>query len=130
MGVYALTGGLSFLGHVFSVLWRLVELLVVLGVLNSIQSNQTAGIVAVLGIIYTTVRSLGIGLSHQLFFMAVGLDVEFKTLYEKLGHPPPPKDENLETIIRRTHTKMWINALAMTAVYFVCLYFAFTKLSH
>jgi hypothetical protein len=116
------------LGHVWSVAWRIFEFVVAWAVLESIRDPKIAGIIAVLGLLYATIRTIGIGLSQYFISLSLSLDREFKDIKQKMGHEVEPQSEDERLLIRKANVKHWINLVSMFAIYVLCLYYALARL--
>jgi hypothetical protein len=119
---------LVLLGHTWSVLWRIFEFALAWAVLATIRDPKTAGIIAVLGLIYATVRSIGIGISQYFVNLSLFLDREFKDIKLKMGYDITPQSNEDLVFVKKLSVKHWINIISMTAIYLLCLYYALDRL--
>jgi hypothetical protein len=119
---------LVLLGHVWSVAWRIFEFVIAWAVLATIRDPKTAGIVAVLGLIYATIRSIGIGLSQYFINLFLVLDREFKDIKLKMGYEIVAQSDEDLALVKKLSVKHWINIVSMTAIYLLCLYYALDRL--
>jgi predicted RND superfamily exporter protein len=106
-----------------------MEFAIAWSVLASIRDPKTAGIVAVLGLIYATVRTIGIGISQSLLNVALVLDREIKDIKYKMGYDREAHSEEDISAIQKLSTKYWINVVSVAAIYLLCLLYALDRLS-
>ncbi|HEY3641286.1 MAG TPA: hypothetical protein VGL31_09330, partial [Xanthobacteraceae bacterium] len=75
---------------------RVIEIAIVLYVLNAISDRNTALIVGVLGLLYATIRSIGLGLAMAAVQIGAAVDLQFYQLTRLLdpgGEPVKPDHE-------------------------------------
>jgi hypothetical protein len=116
------------LGHIWSVIWRIFEFAIAWAVLATIRDPKTAGVVAVLGLIYATIRSIGIGLSYYFVNLSLVLDREFRDIKQKMGYEVVSQSDEDLALVKKLSVKHWINIASMTAIYLLCLYYALDRL--
>jgi len=122
------------LGYVWRVLVNLFYVAIVLYVFAKLQGrHDTIILVAVLGLIYVTIRSIAIGQGHGLIGMAKSLTVDLMRIRELL------RDEFIEDrrlsfkddveVADRLIIKAYIDGFFLGIVSLICLVVLFAELS-
>jgi hypothetical protein len=122
------------LGYAWRVLVNLFYVAIVLYVFEKLHGrHETTILVAVLGLIYVTIRSIAIGQAHGAAVLAKGLTVELMRIRELL------RDETIEgrrlafkddvEVADRMINKAYIDGFFLAIVSLICLLMLFVELS-
>jgi hypothetical protein len=120
------------------IIWRTIELAIVVYVLNSIQDRNTGLIVGVLGLIYATIRTGFMLQSLGLLQLASGLDQQVYELMRRLDQVQrrveadtsifDREPQRPETAASRFYVDVYIALVFIALVYLICLLHVFSKL--
>jgi hypothetical protein len=117
---------LSFLAYVWRVLVNLIMLLVLGGVIHEAHSPFEITVVASLGLIYVTIRSIGIGQAMMFVNFATGVDTEFTRIRRLFGDPDIDQHEEdasaLRKLVRRRMGRFYVDVAFLSIAFFICLY--------
>ena len=120
----------------WQVLWGIAEVLIVLVVLNTIKDNNTAQIIAVLGLIYATMRSVALGNAMGMASMAAATDFQFDELKRRIDALQAAGA--LEVEVERPDKTRWLNrqfidsaikGVVIGLIYLICLFQFFSRLA-
>jgi hypothetical protein len=132
------------LGYVWRVVSNLIQLLVVLYIFSKLNERFEVIVIAVLGLIYTALRSMGWGLFMAFTGMERLLDREFLLLRRLLNDQTLQDDDERDLILtedwkavaalktklmERAMFKSYIDALFVGVIWIICLYQLFTYLN-
>jgi len=126
--------------YAWGVVVGLFNLVVILWVFSQVYEPRDKLIVAILGLIYTTMRSIAL---HQALYFTTQLTsihLRLAVIERATGIKAPDlidddDDEmaetqvNAERMLRRSHARLYIDAVFIALAYLVCLYVVFTSLS-
>lgn len=118
---------MRWLSYTWRVLVNLFYIAVVIAVLGSIRDSSHRQIIAVLGLVYTTVRSIAIG-------QAIGISSALNHLDKKIDHIQYQVDSTFEKpdyddtnyFMNLTFSKLYIDAAGLSIVSLICLFVIFT----
>jgi hypothetical protein len=120
------------LGYTGRVVSNILQILVILYLFAHLGSGFQKVIVAILGLIYVTIRTIAIGNVHLLSFIAGAVSKEFLQVYRLLGEDISERttamretDEKMQTVIN----KLYIDGSFLSLVSLICLYQLYTNLS-
>ena len=123
------------MGKALSYTWRIVVnvfyVLVVLFVFVNIEAHDTKIIVAVLGLLYVTIRGIAIGQFFANAPMMIGLVKSVDELKERVGIPRTgtlAEYEAVEAIFHTTTVKVYIDSAFLSLIGFICLFVLFSAL--
>jgi hypothetical protein len=90
--------------------------------------KNTIIIIAVMALLYTTMRQIACG--QALAFMAVGegLQAEFADLKLKMGYEPERITDDAAAAIKKTKIKIWIDIVGLSIISLAALLVLFTSL--
>ena len=80
--------------YIWRVLSNLILIVIVWGILLSLHSRLEILLVSILGLIYATVRGIGLGLAYALILLASGIDAEFRRLRTLLKAAPDLQEQD------------------------------------
>lgn len=117
------------MSYVWVVLIGLVEIGVTLGIFSGYyESSFETKVLAILVIIYTTIRVIGMGLGQSLLGLSYQADENFKKVKELQGFTDTEtveleKEERNEFLntIRKTETKAIINTVIVAIMYLIAV---------
>jgi hypothetical protein len=114
-----------FLGYVWRVVFNLIQLLVVLYILDKVKGDFQVIVVAVLGIIYATIRTIGFGLALSFINTGQALEREFKRLRHLLNDQLIEEDEvelvEQKTQAKRLIAKSYIDMVSVSIIWLFCV---------
>ncbi|MGA6999793.1 MAG: hypothetical protein WBZ22_26605 [Pseudolabrys sp.] len=105
-------------------------LFVILYVFDNIQDKNTSIIIAVLALLYTTMRTIAGGQALTVLAMGKALHEEFADLKVKIGHEPVPISDDDAAALTKAKVKIWIDLVALSITSLVALLVLFPKLQH
>ena len=128
MGIPFRPHGLMTLGGL--VCRGIIEFAVVVYILLAITDRNTSLIISVLGLIYATIRDVGVEQRVQYAKFAEVLDENFYILRQAAGDTREPKPDNdfASPINRRFMLEISIKATSAQSIKFACLLNIFWKL--
>jgi hypothetical protein len=106
--------------------WGTVELAIVIYVLSAIQDRQTALLVGVLGLIYTTIRVMFLNQAHIFMLLEKRVEQRFYEL-ERLWDPQKQRPAP-DPAMGRFYVDQSIAWVFLALVYLICLLQVFSKL--
>jgi hypothetical protein len=131
------------LGYVWRVASNLIQLLVVLFIFSKLNVRFEVIVIAVLGLIYTALRTMGFGLFLAFTNLERLLDREFLQLRSLLSDQTLQDDDERDLVLTedwkavsaekaklmdRAIYKSYIDALFVMVIWIICLYQLFTNL--
>jgi hypothetical protein len=125
---------LTFLRYVWHIAMRSLEIVVVLYVFSHLGARLEFILVALLGLIYVTIRSLAIGQLHIWIEAQTAIEKDLTALLHLTGQDPEVLRERwrnqTETERKKLHVYGWmaITRVAMAAVSLICLWQLFIHL--
>ena len=112
---------------IFNIIIGLFEVCISIAIFDYTYSSFETIVVALLLIIYTTIRKIGIGLSHTIIDLTFGVAEEFKRT-RTLSHPDNLYDVDSEDkkipLIESTEkikTKNIINLITLSIIYVIAI---------
>lgn len=116
----------NFLGYIWKISTCLIELALVLLVFSRLQDKQTIIIVSILGLIYTTVRTMAYGEWQSLVGMATALDNHFARLWSILGVQDDSDykeaSQKIAKSFERQARKMYIEMTTLAIISLICIF--------
>jgi hypothetical protein len=102
-----------------------LELAVVFYILGAVTDRETSLVIGILGLIYATIRGMGVGQGFAWMVFAEAIGKEFYGLRRLIGdeNAKPPDDSPISPYV-----KVWISGLFVMLIYFLCLLHVFSKL--
>jgi diphthamide synthase (EF-2-diphthine--ammonia ligase) len=123
------------------IVWRAIELAIVIYVLGAITDRSTSLIVGVLGLIYVTIRSAMLGIAWAFVHMETVLDRQVYELerllrYQIERHEPIDLVQfgeirsapDTETVTKRFYVDSFIAWAFLALLFLICLLYVFSKL--
>jgi hypothetical protein len=118
--------------YIWRVLVNIFYLLVTLYVFSRLHERLETIVVACFGMIYVTVRSIGLGQAISQIAVVQMIDGEFSTI-KKLIRPYEDEDtswiqeekEEAQSVIRATRVKLYIEWFFLGLISLLCLYVFF-----
>jgi hypothetical protein len=115
----------SIFAYGWRVLVNLIMLTIVLGTLGEARGRFEITPIAILGLIYVTIRSMGIGHAIAYAQLGTGLDLELTHIRELLGedrdHHRDEMDE-FKKIGKGRMGRLYVDAIFLALAFFICLY--------
>jgi hypothetical protein len=129
------------------IIWGLIEFGIVISVLNTIKNKDTALIISTLGLIYATIRSLGLNTGLMNLRMAATYDFqlnEIKRLVHRLAKTQASvtddqwfqelsnekiEQPDAEALMSKAYVDVSIAGVFIFLIYLACLYQFFSRLS-
>jgi hypothetical protein len=123
------------MGKALSYTWRVAVnvfyVCVVLYVFANINEKSLQIVVAILGLLYVTIRSIAIGQYFTNAPMLIGLVKSIDELKERLGIPrtgTPEEYEAVDAMLRTTTVKTYIDSGFLSLIGLICLFVLFSAL--
>jgi hypothetical protein len=120
---------LSIVAYAWRVLVNLIMLTIVVGTLVSARGRFEITVIAILGLIYVVIRSIGIGQGMAYVHLASGLDAELTRIRELLGDDRDlHRDEmdELRKIGKGRMGRLYVDSAFLSIAFFICLYWLAT----
>jgi hypothetical protein len=114
-----------FLGYVWRIVSNVIQLLVVLYVFSKLKGGFDVIVIAVLGLIYTTLRTMGWALGMTFAKLGQGLSDEFIRLRRLLGDQTEEAEVELSEhvkLLRRQLAKSYIDLVFVAIISLYCIY--------
>jgi hypothetical protein len=115
----------SFFAYLWRVFINLIMLVIVLGTLLEARGRFEVTVIAILGLTYVTIRSMGIGHAMAYMQLARGLDAELTRIRELLGEDRKYHREDMDELQKMSKGKvrrLYIDAVFYAVAFFICLY--------
>jgi hypothetical protein len=112
---------MRFLRYAWGALINLVAVLVVLIVFSRFHEPFEITTIAILGMLYVTVRSIGIGSAIYRMDFGKAVQVEFNDLRELQGLDPRDMQAAEETM-RPLRGRLWIDVAFLTVIQLICMF--------
>jgi hypothetical protein len=120
---------------VFKFAWRvisnLLQILIVLYVFSRLSARFEIIIVAILGLIYVTIRGVAFGIWYMLVNIAYGANNDFIFIRKHIGDDVTEREEEAKTAhgqATQTFYKNAIDGVALSIISLICLYQLFVVL--
>jgi hypothetical protein len=122
----------NFFGYAWTVIANLIAMAVILYVFSNTGSGFETKVIAILVIIYLTVRGFEAGYSLATSNLAIGLDSEFKRMRGLLKSPADKYEieafQETKQKAEKAMIKMYINSIFMSIAYMIALWNLFSSL--
>lgn len=115
------------ISNLWTIVVGIIEIGITFAVFNFIYDSFETRVIAILIIIYTTIRTLGLGLGQHLIGMTFGINEEFKRIRRMNPDYIPNEIEDEETIevknkMSEVKVKGIINGIIITIMYFIAVF--------
>jgi hypothetical protein len=100
---------------------------VIVYVFDNIKDKDTSIIIAVLALLYTTMRTIAGGQALTFLAMGKALHEEFADLKVKMGYEPVPISDDDAAVVRKAQVKIWIDLVALSITSLVALVVLFSQ---
>src|SRR4051812_25340883 len=91
-------------------------LFVVMYVFDKITDKNTTLIIAVLALLYTTMRQIAGGQALAFIAMGKGLHAEFADLKSKMGYEREPITDDDAAALKKMQVKIWIDLVGLSVI--------------
>lgn len=119
------------LKYAWRVILSVLQILIVLYVFSRLSVRFEIIVVAILGLIYVTVRSVAFGMWYMLVNIAVGANNDFIFIRKHIGDDVTAREEEAAMghgKATQNFYKFVIDGIALSLISFICLYHLFVAL--
>ena len=117
---------LSLLAYLWRIAMNLIMLAIVVGILSRVHDRFETIVVAILGLLYVTIRTIAFGQALMFTQLAIGIDSDFSRIRRLLGDESVDEHQKEVTELKanfdRRMGRAYVDIFFLAIISLICLY--------